>query len=162
MAGHVYEFVSFWNVMGTREEVYDVLINSLDYPRWWSEVFLMVKETWPGGEHGLGKVEQVLTRGRLPYTFRWTMAVKEVHYPDGFTVQAAGDFNGDGMWSLSQHGPAVTIRCDWRINFGKPLLRYLAFLMKPFLRANHRWAMRRGSEALRVELLRRRSPRASF
>lgn len=162
MARHEYEFVSFWNVMGTCEEVYDILINGLEYPRWWPEVYLKVEQTSPGAEHGLGRTGQFLTKGKLPFTLQWFVAVTAVDYPRSFTVQTTGDCNGIGIWTLSQHGPAVKIRCDWRVRVEKPLLRYFSFLLKPILRANHRWAMRRGSEALRVELLRRQSPRTSF
>ena len=162
MASHDYEFVSFWNVIGTREEVYDILINGLEYPRWWPEVYLNVEQTSPGVEHGLGKAGNLLTKGKLPYTLRWSMVVTAVEYPNGFTLQASGDFIGTGVWTFTQNGPAVVIRFDWKIRVEKPLLKYLSFVMKPIFRANHRWAMRRGSEALRVELLRRRAQRVSF
>lgn len=162
MASHDYEFVSFWNVIGTSEEVYDILINGLEYPRWWPEVYLDVEQTSPGSEHGLGKAGRLLTKGKLPYTLRWSMVVTAVNYPNGFTLQASGDFNGVGIWTFTQNGPAVMIRFDWKIRVEKTVLKHLSFLMKPIFRANHRWAMRRGSEALRVELLRRRAQRVEF
>ena len=45
----------------------------------------------------------------------------------------------------------------WTIAAQKPLLRYLSFLLRPVLAANHRWAMARGEESLRLELDRRRA-----
>ena len=61
------------------------------------------------------------------------------------------------MWTFEQDGPIVDITYDWKISAEKPLLRYLSFIFKPVFAANHRWAMARGEEALKQELIRRRS-----
>jgi hypothetical protein len=39
----------------------------------------------------------------------------------------------------------------------KPIVRRLSFLLKPLFERNHRWAMARGEESLKLELLRRRA-----
>jgi hypothetical protein len=62
------------------------------------------------------------------------------------------------VWTFRQDGPFVDIEYDWRIRAEKPLLRSLSFLLKPIFEANHRWAMARGEESLRLELARRRAP----
>jgi hypothetical protein len=46
---------------------------------------------------------------------------------------------------------------DWRIRAEKPLLKRLSFLLRPLFEANHRWAMARGEESLKLELARRRA-----
>ena len=57
---------------------------------------------------------------------------------------------------------------DWRITAEKPLLRLFSPILKPIFGANHRWAMARGEESLRIELARRHGqphgepPRATF
>ncbi len=73
------------------------------------------------------------------------------------TLEATGDFSGQGTWHFKQDGPRVRIRYDWKIRADKPLLRTLSFAFKPVFRANHRWAMQRGEESLRLELARRRA-----
>jgi hypothetical protein len=45
----------------------------------------------------------------------------------------------------------------WRVRASKPLLRRLTWLLRPVFAANHRWAMARGEESLRLELRRRRA-----
>lgn len=45
----------------------------------------------------------------------------------------------------------------WRVSAAKPLLRYLSFLLKPVFAANHRWAMKKGEESLRIEIARRKA-----
>lgn len=44
---------------------------------------------------------------------------------------------------------------DWRIEAEKPLLKRLSFILKPLFSMNHRWAMARGEESLKIELARR-------
>lgn len=155
MASNDYHFISQWRVEGTVEEVFEILINARDRVRWWPEVFLDVREIKPGDEYGVGQVVRLHTRGWLPYTLRWNFRVTESRYPHGFTLQAWGDFVGLGTWSFQQDGPWVNITYDWNIRADKPLLRYLSILLKPLFAANHRWAMAKGEESLRLELARR-------
>jgi hypothetical protein len=155
VASNDYAFVTRWRVPGTVEAVYDVLITGIEYPRWWPEVYLEVDEIALGGEHGLGKVGRLLTKGKLPYRLRWEMRVTEVRYPYGFTLEATGDFLGRGIWTFEQVGPDVDVTFDWQLRAEKPLLRYLSFVFKPIFRANHHWAMARGEESLKRELQRR-------
>jgi hypothetical protein len=49
----------------------------------------------------------------------------------------------------------VDVTYDWQLRGEKPLLRRLSFLLRPVFTANHRWAMARGEESLRLELERR-------
>jgi hypothetical protein len=155
MPGNEYHFVTHWCVESSREEVYQILENTRDAVRWWPSVFLAVEEVEPGDAGGLGKVISLYTKGWLPYTLRWQSRVTEKGYPSGFSLEAGGDFEGRGVWTFEQDGPWVNITYDWRVRADKPLLRYLSFLFRPIFAANHRWAMNRGEESLRLELSRR-------
>ena len=157
MASNDYHFISHWRVEGTVTEVADVLGDAPALARWWPAVYLDVQELEPGDEHGVGKLVNLHTKGWLPYTLRWQFRMTESRYPYGFTLQAFGDFEGRGEWTFAQDGPWVNITYDWRIRADKPLLRSLSFLLKPVFAANHRWAMARGEESLRLELARRRA-----
>jgi hypothetical protein len=156
MATNDYQFITHWHVQGSAANVYDVLVDARGYLRWWSQVYLGVTLVKPAGEHGLGGVFDLHTRGKLPYTLRWQARVSGTHYPEAFTIEATGDFVGRGTWTLAQDGEWVNITFDWRLRAEKPLLRYLSFLFKPLFSANHRWAMARGEEGLRRELAHRR------
>ena len=78
----------------------------------------------------------------------------------GLSLRADGDFFGGGTWTFITDGDYVKAFYDWRIRAEKPLLRRLTWLMRPAFSANHRWAMRKGEESMRLELERRRLPRA--
>jgi hypothetical protein len=149
-------------VEATVSEVADILKKSTELPRWWPSVYLDVQELSPGDKDGIGKVVSLHTRGWLPYTLRWQFRVTESRYPNGYTLEASGDFDGRGIWTFEQEDKWVNVVYDWRIRADKPLLKSLSFLLKPLFSANHRWAMSRGEESLKLELLRRRAALAGL
>jgi hypothetical protein len=155
-----YHFISRWRVEGTCGEVADVIGDPLALPRWWPSVYLDVWEVRPpvsDAARGVGQIVKLHTKGWLPYTLKWEFEVVESRYPHGFTLVAAGDFDGRGEWTFEQDGAFVDATYDWRLRAEKPLLRDLSFLLKPVFEANHRWAMARGEESLVLELARRRA-----
>jgi hypothetical protein len=152
-----YRFLSRWRVEGSCGEVADVLGDPLALARWWPSVYLRVDELRPPDARGLGRRVRLHTKGWLPYTLRWEFEVVESRYPYGFALVASGDFEGRGVWAFEQDGGWVDATYDWRISAEKPLLRNLSFLLKPLFEANHRWAMARGEESLKLELARRRA-----
>jgi hypothetical protein len=89
---------------------------------------------------------------------RWSFRALE-NKPDGFIIEAFGDFVGRGEWTLTQSADDVDITYDWRICAEKPLLKLFSPILKPIFAANHRWAMSRGEESLKIELARRHGER---
>ena len=156
MSNNDYHFITRWRIEGTITEVADVLKNALELPRWWPSVYLDVRELESGSQDGIGKVVMLHTRGWLPYTLRWQFRVTESRYPHGYTLEAWGDFNGRGVWTFEQEGDWVNVTYDWKVRADKPLLKAFSFLLKPLFSANHRWAMAKGQESLRLEVERRR------
>lgn len=156
MGANSYVFRTDWRVRGSIEEVATILEDVEHLPDWWPSVYLGVNVIDPGGEGGVGKQVELLTKGWLPYRLRWSFTVVESNSPHGFTLKAVGDFEGTGVWTLTQEGETAHIRYDWEIVANKPLLRRLSVLLKPIFSANHEWAMQRGLESLVLELRRRR------
>ena len=153
-----YQFFTEWRVEGTVEEVKAILgdTDSTAVVRWWPSVYLKIKEVEAGGEGGVGRVLDLYTKGWLPYTLLWTLTVTEPLTDGGYALAASGDLAGTGRWTFQQRGPEVLITYDWRVHATKPLLARLGWVLKPAFSANHHWAMRKGEESLRLELLRRR------
>ncbi len=155
-----YHFTTRWLVEATCEEVYDILGEADDLPRWWPSVYLDVQILKKGQPGGLGKEVSLLTKGWLPYKLRWQFRVTAVDKPKGFSIEAWGDFVGTGVWTFrpSADDPRFCeIIYDWDIDAEKPLLKKLTWLLRPAFSANHEWAMRKGEESLRLELLRHRA-----
>lgn len=155
-----YEFVTVWRVPGTTAEVRQVLSDGRTLPRWWPSVYLEVEPRVEGDARQLGSVIDLHTKGWLPYTLRWTLTITEPITDTGFALSAAGDLNGTGVWTFEQDGPEVVITYVWKVSAAKPLLRRLSWLLRPVFAANHRWAMARGEESLRLELRRNRASTA--
>ncbi|MEA2641059.1 MAG: hypothetical protein QOF51_2453 [Chloroflexota bacterium] len=156
MASNDYHFITRWRVHGTIDEIAEILGDAPSLARWWPSVYLDVEELVPPSEpSGVGRVVDLYTKGWLPYTLRWQFRVTEANFPHGFSIEAWGDFDGRGIWTLEQDGGWANVTYDWKIRAEKPLLRYFSFVMKPIFAANHRWAMAQGEESLRLELARR-------
>ena len=158
MAANEYHFITVWEVPATREEVAAILGDAEGLARWWPSVYLDVKVREPGAPDGVGRVVDLYTKGFLPYTLRWSFTVTEVRGVEGFSLEAQRRLRraaGCGRWS--RWGPICRTTYDWRILAEKGLLKNLSFVMKPIFGANHRWAMARGEESLRLELARRRA-----
>lgn len=149
MPANYYHFFTRWQVAGTPEEVSSILDDPLQLPRWWPSVYLAA-ERW-------GDTYHLHTRGWLPYTLRWSFRVVQSNPPYGFSLEAWGDLEGQGVWILTPLADGRTlVDYDWKVRANKPILRWLSPLLKPFFAANHRWAMARGLTSLELELKRRR------
>jgi hypothetical protein len=157
MAAHDYAFLTRWRAEATPEEVYDVIADGPALARWWPSVYLEVTLLEPGGPDGVGRLTELWTKGFLPYSLRWRFRITEARRPERIALEAQGDFVGHGLWTFSPQDGFTDVAFDWRLRAEKPLLRALSFLLKPLFSANHRWAMTRGEESLRLELLRRRA-----
>lgn len=149
-AANRYHFITRWRFKAAAEDVYAILSEPTEYPRWWPSVYLAVREIAPG------RVRMV-TRGWLPYRLRWEAQTDGIRPPELLGIQASGDFDGHGVWSILQDGEFTDVTFDWKLIAQKPLLRYLSFLLRPAFEANHRWAMEQGRRSLELELARYRA-----
>lgn len=156
MSTNSYHFTTNWRFRADVREVVVILTDAPGLARWWPAVYLDVHEIEPGGPDGLGKVISLYTKGWLPYTLRWQFRIVELR-PDGFALEADGDFVGRGNWTFGQEGEWALVRYDWDVVAEKPLLRMFSFLLKPIFRMNHEWAMEVGRQSLELELQRRRT-----
>ena len=152
-----YHFITHWHLRAGIQEVADILSDAPALVRWWPSVYLDVQELEHGDERRVGTLISLYTKGWLPYTLRWHGRVTAANYPYGFTIDVWGDFSGRGVWKLRQVGDFVHVIYDWRIKANKPLLRLLSPVLRPVFAANHRWAMDKGEESIKLELARRRA-----
>jgi uncharacterized protein YndB with AHSA1/START domain len=147
-----YHLVTTWRVQGLPDEIYQVLDDPADLPRWWPAVYLSVRQVEPGDARGVGKVLDLHTQGWLPYTLRWQMRVVEKQPPERIVLEAQGDLSGRGVWTITRDNPWVDVTFDWQVEANKPGLRRWSWLLRPLFAANLRWAMARGEESLEREL----------
>lgn len=155
MPANAYQFVTRWHLPSTPEQISDLLGDVDTLRRIWPSLYSRVAVVEPGGEHGVGRVIRVETRGQLPYTLRWSFRVTEARYPNGYTIEARGDVVGQGTWTLEPDGDGTRAIYVWRVRTEKPLLKLLAPILNRFFKANHDRVMADGEAAVRAELERR-------
>ena len=137
-----YRFVDCWFVRAPAQQVYDVVGDTLGYPRWWGDVFVSVEGD--GGPPRPGRHVTIVSRGFLPYLLRWEAEIVEADAPRGFDFTMTGDFVGRGSWSFESAGGGTNAVFDFRPGVEKPGVKQLSPVLKPLFRWNHRWAMKRG------------------
>lgn len=158
-----YHFITRWSLPATCEEIYQTLEDAEDLARWWPSVYLDVKIREKRQPGGVGKVVELYTKGWLPYTLRWQFRVTRTNFPNGYALEALGDFRGHGVWTFQESAisaperPVCEVVYAWKITAEKPLLKLLTPVLRPIFAANHLWAMAKGEESLRLELQRRKA-----
>jgi hypothetical protein len=153
----MYDFhlVTNWRVLGTVEEVYNLISHVEDLPRWWPAGFPDVLVIEQGDASGVGTIVRIATKGFLPYTLRWHMRVTEAVPNTSISIKAWGDFEGEGVWTFVQNDAWCDITYDWQVSVKKGVERYLSLIARPLVASNHNWVMARGEESLRIELANR-------
>jgi hypothetical protein len=156
MPANDYQFITRWRLPGTVEQISDLLGDTDTLVRIWPSLYSGVTVVEPGGEHGVGKVLNVETRGHLPYTLRWSFRIVESRHPYGYSIEAWGDMVGRGVWTFEPDGDSTRVTYDWRVRTEKLLLKWLSPFLKPLFKSNHDRVMADGEVGLRAELERRR------
>jgi hypothetical protein len=161
MQANEFRILTRWSVEAGISEVAAILMEPELFPDWWGEVYLGIRVLDRGAPDGTGGRIAIHSKGWLPYRLNWTATVTESRAPHGWTVAATGDLTGAGTWTLTQKGPCAEILYDWRVTADRPLFRVMAPVLKPVMAWNHRWAMARGEDGLKREILRRRAATAA-
>ena len=154
-----YRFVDEWFVPLPIEEAYEILGDPLRYPDWWPQAF--PQATGDPGPPKPGNRVDVVSRGFLPYRLHWTLTCVSVNRPTTIDAEMTGDFVGTSAWRLTEVDGGTRAVLDFRPTVAKPLVRNLSPLLRPLFRANHRWAMARGEEAIRRLALESRASTSS-
>jgi hypothetical protein len=147
-----------WRVPGSIDEVYALISDFQQLPRWWPAGFYDALEIQPGDGSGIGRIVRLETRGWLPFVLHWHTNAIEAEPTRHLRTQIWGDLDGWWDWRFNEQTPGwVTVTCDWETRVRKPVLRQLAPLLKPLLEANQRSVMAKGQESLRLALARRKA-----
>lgn len=161
MSRNEFEFTTDWTFDGSMEEigalVAEAAADGSAFVRLWPAAFLHVGLRRPGDGDCVGRVLELRTRGFLPYTLSWEVEVVEARHLQRYVLVSKGDLAGTAIWTLERLPAGVRVRLEWRVRADKPLVRWLAFLLRPLFASNHRWAMARGQESISRELVRRRA-----
>jgi len=142
-----YHFVTVWRLQAPIERVWDELQHPERWPAWWKG-FREVRELEAGAEDGVGAVKRFGVRGALPYTLFFDGRIVRVDAPRSLELDASGELEGTGRWSLEQQGDITEARYTWDVRTSKPWMNALAPVARPFFAWNHDVVMKDGGQRL--------------
>lgn len=145
MALNDYLFRDVWSVPANTTRVFDVLVDLLNWPRWWPDVRAV---------HRLDDDTAEMTcRAVLPYALTFRLRRAEQNADTGLLrVDMTGDLDGYCEAVVGGHGHGSRLAIEQRVAVTRPLLRALAPIARPLLSANHAAMMWRGQRGLRTYL----------
>lgn len=153
-----YAFVTSWRFDAPPEEVWDVIVDSHAWPRFWPYV-ASVEERASGDANGIGSVRRYTWTSRLPYRLAFDLRVTKVEKPRLLEGEATGELEGLGRWTLTPDGKGTRVRYDWIVRTTKAWMNLLAPLARPAFAWNHDGVMAAGEKGFREELARRAAAR---
>ena len=161
MPANVFRFDEVWTIPGASVgEVYDVLAHGELLPLWWKGVYLEARKLSDNREPRVGDRLRVRARGALPYELNFLIEAVELEPGRRVAVKTVGDFEGLWTATLNQRGPDVHVDLVWQVTVLRPILKFLAPVLRPAFAWNHRWTTPRGERGLREYLAARKARRA--
>jgi Polyketide cyclase / dehydrase and lipid transport len=158
MPSNVFRFEESWQIPDAScAEVYAVLADGALLPLWWKGVYLEAVRMGPGGTPKVGDRLRARARGFLPYELNFILEATSLEPDRRVEVKTIGDF--EGVWSaeLSQTQDGVHVAIVWQVTVLRPILKFLAPVLRPAFAWNHRWTTPRGEKGLRDYLARQKN-----
>ena len=155
-----FELVTDWRLDAPPEEVWAALRAVEAWPQWWPSV-LRVEVLAAGDADGIGAVHRLLWQTALPYRLTITSAVAAIEPGRRIEVRVSGHVVGTGTWTLGAGaGGGTAVGYLWRVDVGRPWMRWLLPALRPVFAWNHGKVMARGGDGLRRHLAAREAPPA--
>ncbi len=150
-----FDLVSHWRLDAPVPAVWRAITQTEHWPRWWPGV-VDVRRLRDGDAAGVGRVQEIHFRTGLGYRLHLALEVTEVVREERLRARAGGTLAGEGIWLMKQAAPAAGGHTDvtfvWRVTLPPGLLRWLAPVLAPLFRWNHRRVMRAGRIGLQAYL----------
>lgn len=146
-----YQFETIWQLRAPLVNVYAVIHDGDNYPRWWKgqEKVVAIER---GNELGVGAVKRFTTRGILPYSLTFSSRVTVVEPLKRIEGTAFGELDGRGTWLFSEADGITTVKYIWVVKTTTFFMNLLAPLLRPVFSWNHHAVMNWGAEGLAKEL----------
>ena len=146
-----YEFLTTWRLDAPIDRVFEVLRDSVGYPRWWKGV-RSVEVLEPGDADGVGELARFTWRSALPYSLSFDLRAVRIEPPHVIEGRATGELEGVGIWRLTEQGQETEVVYDWRVSTTKAWMNLFGPVARPAFSWNHDYVMRQGGKGLAREL----------
>jgi hypothetical protein len=137
-----YAFFSRWMLGAPVEQVWRVLSPDERPEGSWLDVE-SVDVVSRGDRRGEGRVARTRLRSPLGIVFTTDVRVVRRRPPALLELASTGDLEGEGRWTLGDHGKRTLVCFDWVARTTKPWMNVTAALLAPVFRWNHDRAMDR-------------------
>ena len=148
MATTDYIFVTIWQFNAPQQRVWDLILNSEQWPTWWHGVE-EVERLKDGDANHVGAIHRYTWKSKLPYRLVFEMETTRVEPVSIIEGRAIGELKGNGRWQFSHAHGMTTVRYDWKVETTKAWMNLLAPIAKPLFKWNHDVVMdwgRQGAE----------------
>lgn len=145
-----YRLVTHWVTRAPIERVWDLILHSEHWPRWWQGVE-EVRDLTPHID-GVGNVRHYIWRSALRYRVTFDIKLTQLEPMRFLEGAASGEVVGWGRWYLRTVNGAVDVIYDWDVEVANPLWRLLSPIGRPIFRWNHHRLMHLGAVGLAREL----------
>ncbi len=147
MTSSHFDLVSHWRLNAPLPRVWDALTDPERWPQWWPYV-LAVQTLNRGDAQGLGGIRRILWATRLPYQLQIEIETVENLHHERLRGRSRGQLRGEGIWLLRAEGAQTAVTYVWRMELAKRWMRWLAPVLAPLFRWNHKAVMQAGAEGL--------------
>ncbi|PWK69122.1 SRPBCC family protein [Aminobacter sp. AP02] len=156
MASNAFRFDEAWEIPeASPQRVWEVLADPGLLPLWWGDVYKAVEKLTFSQEPTVGAKAGARARGFLPYELNFILEAVELIPGKVVAVKTSGDFDGHWRAVLTPLGNGTHVALTWQVVVERPILRFLAPLLRPAFAWNHRWTTPRGEAGLRRYLAKR-------
>ncbi|WOB08453.1 SRPBCC family protein [Piscinibacter gummiphilus] len=142
-----FDLVSHWRIEAPVERVWAALVAPESWPRWWPYV-RSVRLLKVGRADGVGSVRRIEWATRLPYGMVIDVESIESRHHERLRGRSCGALRGEGLWLLRGEEGCTDVTYVWRVELAQRWMRWLAPLLAPAFRWNHRGVMRAGGLGL--------------
>ncbi|MBI5880034.1 MAG: SRPBCC family protein [Chloroflexi bacterium] len=147
-----YSFVTRWQIAAPLERVWDVIVDSPNWPQWWRAVARVQMLSEGDPPMFLGRDLRLTWRTQLPYGFTFDIKLTRIEPLHIIEGQARGELEGTGLWTFTRDGAGTLLQYDWTVRTNVPWMNTFAPLLKPAFVYNHNVVMRWGKEGLAKRL----------
>ena len=146
----MYNFITRWEFDAPIEKVWEVLIEEEATSKL-SPSFKKIQTENEASRLEIGSKTDYEVKGRLPYSLKFSLEVKELIKPKLLVVSSEGDLIGTGRWELESLGEKTKVIYYWDVGTSSFFLNLLAKLkfVKGLMIKNHDQVMAEAYENLK-------------
>ena len=155
-----FRFERAWSFPVSREEMWDVLLDTTAYRGWWSWLRRFDAPRIEEGARALAVIGPP-----LPYTLSVQITIEHLDPARRIEASVGGDLGGHAVLELDDSngagaearagsgGPGTDATLSWVLDLRQPALRLFARVGRPVLEWGHNWVVETGVEQFRRRAL---------